>query len=127
MESKVYTLSELSEANLIVRNEYSDLLSEMRGIITNLQSELSDAKERIRNLEKTAHYTGREGSMPTEAPKGFKPLDGITTKKLRVMLLEAQNNGDSGISFIQSVLDQGSTSEKQREILNKIHKRLSGK
>ena len=111
----MYTLEDLKEANIIVRNEYDSILKE-------LQQELYDTKERLRNLESAILYNSDTERQPKEMPTGFEKL----TDKKRAMLeaMKVKSNSDWAISFIDSVLTQGTTSEKQRKVLNDIYQKL---
>ena len=111
----MYTLEDLKEANLIVRNEYDKILKE-------LEQKLYDTQERLRNLESAILYNSDTNRQPTDSPKDFRKLTDNNIKALESMKL--RTNSDWAVTFIDSVLKQGSTSEKQRKVLKDIHDKL---
>lgn len=111
----MYTLEDLKEANLIVRNEYDKILKE-------LEQKLYDTQERLKNLESAILYNSDTSKQPTDSPKKFQPL---TTKQiLALKSIQRKTKSDWAVSFVQSILDQGSTSEKQRVKIKEIYKKL---
>lgn len=111
----MYTLEDLKEANIIVRNEYD-------GILKELEQKLYDTQERLKNLESAILYNSDTSRQPTDSPTNFRKLTASNIKALEHM--KSRSTSDWSINFIDSVLTQGSTSEKQRKVLKDIHDKL---
>ena len=111
---KKYTIEDLENANVIVRNEYEIQIAD-------LTNQLKDVLIRLQNVEKVLFYSDKSDT-PKEAPKDFKKLDDVQVTFLKKLI--TNTNVQSQKEFIKSVLSQGNASEKQREIIKDIYKRV---
>lgn len=127
MEKETYTLDQIVEANLLVRSEYESILKQQSETISKLESTISDLLYRMQNLENVKLYNSEQRTN-TEAPSGFKDLTEEQDNMLIGVLRDYREHlSDWEVSFISSIREQQSTSQKQRDLLNKTLRKVWAK
>ena len=105
---KLYTIEDLKNANLIVRNEYEDRISRLESQIKDLQVELSKVLSRVKE--------------PVSVNVSNSTKESLTEEQVRYLinLRSSGNISDWARDFLDNVIKYKRISSLQKETIKKI-------
>ena len=115
---KVYTIEDLKNANLIVRNEYEGKFIELQSQIKDLQAVISILSSKVESLS-SANRGISQLQEPRDTPAGFMHVDQDGLKALQ-KIYDSEVISDWERDFVDSIITYQRVSEKQKPILMKI-------